>query len=269
MALPMTDILPAQPIARGRTADVFEWGTGYVLKLFHEDFDLASIEYERRIARAVCDSGAKAPAVGELIQVGGRTGLIYQRVDGPSMLNLLLRKPWTMFACARTLAELHAQMHANVFTADIPSQRERLERKLEYAAALSAPLKASLLKALHSLPMGEQVCHGDLHPDNIIMTAQGGFVIDWIDASRGNPLADVARTSVILLGISAEQVPSLFLKWFARAFHAVYLRHYFRLRPQGREEYRRWLPIVAGARLSENIQELEPWLVEQAGKIQV
>ncbi|MBI5298341.1 MAG: phosphotransferase [Chloroflexi bacterium] len=265
----MTDVLPDPPIASGRTADVHAWGEGSVLKLFHPWFDLESIQYEQRITRAVCASGVAAPQVGELVQVGERYGLTYQRVDGPSMLDLLQRKPWTVFACARALAELQAQMHASVFESDIPSQRERLAYKLEHAAALSAAVRTSLLNRLASMPTGAQVCHGDFHPGNVIMTAQGGVAIDWIDASRGNPLADAARTSIILQGLAAGEISNPILKQFARVFHAAYLRHYFHQRPQGREEFRRWLPIVAGARLSEDIQEIESWLLEQAGKSQV
>jgi hypothetical protein len=54
------------------------------------------------------------------------------------------------------------------------------------------------------------------------------------------------------------------LKVLVRVFHSAYLKQYFHLRPGGEEEYRRWLPVVAGARLSENIPELEKWLVTQA-----
>ncbi|MBI4732425.1 MAG: hypothetical protein HY781_09960, partial [Chloroflexi bacterium] len=53
------------------------------------------------------------------------------------------------------------------------------------------------------------------------------------------------------------------MKTFVRLFHAVYLRRYFQLRTSGEAEYRRWLPVVAAARLSENIPELEGWLLEQ------
>jgi hypothetical protein len=54
------------------------------------------------------------------------------------------------------------------------------------------------------------------------------------------------------------------LKLMVRLFHSAYLRKYFRLRPRGETEYRRWLPVVAGARLNENIPELEQWLIQQA-----
>jgi len=45
------------------------------------------------------------------------------------------------------------------------------------------------------------------------------------------------------------------------------LQHYFQLRPEGQEEYQHWLPIMAAARLEENIAEVEGWLMEEAGKL--
>ena len=255
-----------QPLARGRTADVFDWENGYILKLFHNWFSLENIEYEMKIARAVHASGVKTPTVKELVTVQGRNGLVYERVRGESMLTLFQRNPWKVFGYARTLAHLHVQMHACSFTTDVPKQRARLQRKLRDADALSVLLKTALLKSLESLPDADNVCHGDFHPANILLTETDATVIDWIDASGGNPLADVARTSVILLGAAASsQVSNPLLKIFVRTFHAAYVREYFRRKPGGYDEYRRWLPIMAGARLSENITELESWLVKQAG----
>jgi Ser/Thr protein kinase RdoA (MazF antagonist) len=263
----MRHILLDQPLARGRTADVYVWEEGYVLKLFHNWFSLDDIEYEQRIARAVHASGVKTPAVRELVQVKGRNGLIYECADGISMLEMFQRKPWRAIQFGRMLAGLHAQMHECVFEADVPPQCKKLEYKIRNADALPTPLKTTLTTLLLSLPDGNRVCHGDFHPANVLMDGSNTTVIDWIDASRGNPLADVARTSIIMLGAAASaQIPNPVLKVFVRVFHSAYLKHYFRLRPGGEDEYRRWLPIVAGARLSENIPELIKWLVEQAGK---
>ena len=266
----MKEISPDKPIAHGRTADVYDWDDGHILKLFHNWFEFPNIEYEYKIARAVHASGVKAPAVKDLIQFQGRTGLIYERVAGESMFDVIQRKPWMVFKYARILASLHAQMHDCIFdAADIPAQRKRLENKINHASTLSASLKTSLLNALHSRPEGDRVCHGDFHPANVLVSEEDANVIDWMDASRGNPLADVARASIIALGeAESAETPNLFLKGFVKMFHSLYLRHYFRLRPGGEDEYRRWLPIVAGARLSENIPELERWLVKQAEKIE-
>ena len=265
----MKEISLDKPIAHGRTADVYDWDDGHILKLFHNWFELENIEYELKIATAVHASGVTAPAVAQLIQVQGRNGLIYERVAGESMLELFQRKPWMLFAYSRILARLHAQMHEYVFDgADITTQRRRLQNKINHADMLSASLQTSLLNALYSLSEGDRVCHGDFHPANVLISGENARVIDWMDASRGNPLADVARTSIIFLGSAAtKEIPNLFLKIFIKIAHAEYLREYFRLRPNGMDEYYHWLPIVAGGRLSENIPELEKWLLQQARQV--
>lgn len=267
----MKEISLDKPIAHGRTAAVYDWDEGHILKLFHNWFELQNIEYEFKIARAVHASGVKAPEVKELIQIQGRNGLIYERVAGESLLDMFQRKPWMVFRYSRVLASLHAQMHECVFdSAGIPAQSKRLQNKINHADALSTSLKQSLLNALHGsrLPKSDRVCHGDFHPANVLISGNDARVIDWMDASRGNPLADVARTSIILLGAAeSEEIPNPFIKVLVKLFHSIYLRHYFRLRPGGEDEYRRWLPIIAGARLSEGIPELEKWLVQQAGKV--
>ena len=252
-------------IASGRTADVYAWGADQVVKLYHDWFGLEDIQFEQRMAQAVQASGLCVPAVGEIIQVNGRNGLIYQRVDGSLMWEALARQPWRMISLAYRTAELHADLHGIVAPTDLPEQRRRLQRKIEQARALPEELRQRALAALDKLPAGDRICHGDFHPGNILLTGRGEVVIDWIDATRGNPLADLARTSILALGSAATaQVPQKAMKASLRLFHALYLRRYFRLRPGGYAEYRRWLPVVAAARLSENIPELEQWLVTQA-----
>jgi len=203
------------PLARGQTADVHEWGDGQVLKLFHDWFGLEAIEYEQRLARAVHASGVKSPAVGELILFEGRNGLIYEHAGGESMLEMFKSKPWKVLSYARMLAELHTQMHECVFDEEIPAQRTRLQNKINSTGALSPRLKTKLLNALDSLPDGNRVCHRDFHPANVLIAGNDVTIIDWIDATRGNPLADVARASIIALGSSeSAQTPNLLLKLF-------------------------------------------------------
>jgi uncharacterized protein (TIGR02172 family) len=257
----------SQPIALGRTAEIYAWGNGQVLKLFFDWFELSDIEFEQRTNRAVNASGLPVPAPGEIVRVNGRNGLIYERVDGTNMWETLAKQPWGLLEFARQMADLHAEMHTNATRLDLPLQRRRLERKINAAKRLPATLKETALSALATLPDGGSICHGDFHPGNILLTPKRAVVIDWIDASLGNPLADVARTSVIVRGAAnSSQVPNAAMRMGLRLFHSIYLQRYFQLRPGGEQEYRRWLPVVAAARLSENIPELETWLVEEARK---
>ena len=255
-----------KPIAAGRTAEIYPWEEGTVLKLFYDWFDVDSIRYEAQIAQAVSAIGVPAPAVGEIIQVNGRNALVYERLDGSAMWAVMARNPFRLVRCAHSMAAIHAAMHLRGMGTELPPQRQRLLRKIEQAQALPAHLRSKVLAVLESLPDGDRLCHGDFHPQNILITPGGERVIDWMDATRGNPLADVARTSILILGAAAtNQTPNLWMKILVRGFHWIYLRRYFQLRPGGEAEYRRWLPVVAAARLSEQIPELEQWLIANVG----
>jgi len=55
---------------------------------FYDWFGLENIEKEARITRAVHASGLPVPAVGEIVCVNNRYGLVYERVNGISMLEV-------------------------------------------------------------------------------------------------------------------------------------------------------------------------------------
>jgi Ser/Thr protein kinase RdoA (MazF antagonist) len=171
-----------QPIAFGRTSEVYAWQEGQVLKLFYDWLELEGVDYEARLARAIHASGLPVPAVGDIMRVNGHNGLVYQRVDGEPMEKRLSRKPWRVFHYARRAAELHAKMHTSTTQADIPSQRQKLANEIRHAEALSAQLRSKALTALETMPDGDRLSHGDFHPGNILMTAQGEMIIDWMDA---------------------------------------------------------------------------------------
>jgi len=68
-------------IAPGRTADMYTWQEGQVLKLFHDWFKLEDIQYEQRIGSAIHAAGLPVPAEGDILQINGCNGLVYARVD--------------------------------------------------------------------------------------------------------------------------------------------------------------------------------------------
>jgi uncharacterized protein (TIGR02172 family) len=258
-------------IGEGRIAEVFEWddgsrsteGKGQVLKLFRDWCPADWARYEARVARAVHATGLAVPAVGDVIEVDGRWGIVYERVNGVSMLQRLTGRPWTVLRMARTLAELQAAMHSRR-APELPSQRQRLQRRIQAAEPLPPDLKDAALQALARLPEAHAVCHGDFHPDNVLLTARGPVVIDWVDATQGHPLADVARTCLLLRlgGLPSNVARRGFILALRTSFHTAYLRRYFQLRPGSRELLAAWQVPVAAARLEEGIVEEEDRLIE-------
>lgn len=59
---------------------------------------------------------------------------------------------------------------------------------------------ARLLRRLHALP--GRVVHLDLHPDNVMLTPAGPYVIDWANAEEGDPGLDWGMSAVILAQVA-------------------------------------------------------------------
>jgi aminoglycoside phosphotransferase (APT) family kinase protein len=253
-------------LAQGRTAEVFAWGDDQILKLYRDFAPTHWADHELRVGRAVVEAGLAAPAISGLAQVEGRRGLIYERINGPTLLQSVARRPWTLAQAARQLATLHVQMH-NTNRPELPSQREQLHRSIQSAPQLNEGLKTRVWRRLASLPMGTAVCHGDYHPDNILLSARGPIIIDWMTASAGNPTADVARTTLLFLGNSLPPgIPPAQLVFFQavrRLYYTLYLRAYQHLRPMPLLAIQIWLPIMAAARLDEQIPAEEAQLLER------
>jgi uncharacterized protein (TIGR02172 family) len=246
--------LSSTPIAEGRTAEIYDWNDSQIIKLYREWCPPDWVDYEARIARAVYEAGIPSPKAGEIVEVQGRRGLLYQRLEGISMLQDMNARPWMLWKHARSLAELHLKIHAQS-TTGLPSYKERLDYDIRNSKHLSEELKSKALVLLKVLPGGTKICHGDYHPANVLITERGPVVIDWMTASTGSPWTDVARTSLILsIGAKAagKQV-SPTIRTAIKLYHRIYLNRYRALEPDTKHELDRWLPVIAAGRLNENI----------------
>jgi aminoglycoside phosphotransferase (APT) family kinase protein len=255
-------IRPGARIGQGRTAEVFAWGNDRALKLYHAGWPATAAEAEYQKAEAVYKSGAPAPAVHSVMEVDGRHGVVYSRVDGPSLLNHTTARPWTIFHSARLMAEMHARMHA-CRPSGLPAQRVRLRDKIQASQPLPEPLKQAALEALAQLPDDSVLCHGDYHPDNIVLSTDGPVILDWTEATSGHPLADVARTTLMMRHAAVpSHVPGRHIIEAGRMlWYQLYLRRYCQLTSVSPKQVEAWLLPVAAARLSEGIPLVEEQLL--------
>jgi len=241
----MTDEL-GQLIGRGRDAEIYTWGEDQVLKLFFPSRPRIRVEVEAKATRVAHEAGATTPAVGEIIEIDDRYGIVFERIDGPSMAAQLATHIWQLPRVARQSAELQAVIHA-CKTPELISLKDESRTWIEGSDVLDASVKEVVLRRLERLPDGDSLCHGDFHPGNVIMSPRGPVVIDWDCGRRGDPLADVARTWVII-GMGeppADTKGRWLIPFFTAAYYRLYLRRYRQLRPFADKELAVWqLPMV-------------------------
>ncbi len=256
------ELRDARRIGVGRTAEIFAWGEGRVLKLFQAWVPEDWVETEQRGTAAAHRAGVSAPALLGTETVDGRRGLVLERVDGPSLLSVVKERPWRALWAGRLLAEVQAAIHARRVTlAGLPSVRERLRGAIA-RCGLDPRLRERARAALDGLPDGQSLLHGDLHPDNVILTRRGPVVIDWMAAAVGDPLADVARSSMLIrIGCGPEGAPGPLASCLRHLPHAAYLRQYVRLTGASRKAIGRWGLAVGAGRASERIDVERPALL--------
>jgi len=236
-----------KPIAVGRTAEIFPFGDGKVLKLFFPTIPQSWVQKEEDIGQYIMKAHLPVPKVYERTYLYDREGMVYERIEGPALLNELAKKPWKIVKYARMLANLHVKVHEVPAPAELEPQREWARGGIPETTKLPGDLRERVLHLLDSMPEGNQLCHGDFHPGNIILSQRGPIIIDWMTATRGVPSGDVARSAIIL---EAAQVPEgtpmrWLVEWVRKVFLATYLKTYFQLRPDEKRSFITWRTIMA------------------------
>lgn len=187
-------------IGVGNTAKVYEIEDNKVLKLFHTWNTKEAVEYEQHCTKVIESFNFLKPKVYDLVEVEGQLGLIYDKVEGISLLDWLF-KDGDAVTCATYMADLHKSILQNE-SLNVPDYKDVLRGYLLIATAQDQALQESMLQKLDKLEDGNNLCHGDFHPGNIILTKDGCYVIDFINICHGPRLYDISRTAFLM-----EQTP--------------------------------------------------------------
>jgi aminoglycoside phosphotransferase (APT) family kinase protein len=245
-------------IARGNTSDVWRWSDDTVVKVLRPEIPAhwAALEYE--ITRRVREAGLPVPATDGVVEVNGRPGVVLEHVAGPSMWSRMKDDPDEVPRLVEELVDLQEQVLAAGPIEGLPDLAERLHAKIDEAAQLPADERAEAHHLLAGLPTGTALCHGDMHPANVLGSSRGWIIVDWFDAAIGYPLADYARSALLMPPASAVESANRHLDGatvdLLGRLHDAYLASLAR---RGRAEagsFEAWEAVLAVARMSEPVQ---------------
>lgn len=199
-------------LAEGRDSEIFEHGAGKVLRVPRDGRSLVA---EAEVMRYVRSQGYPCPEVHD----AGDGYLVMERLDGPTMMDAAGKPPFPLRRYGHLLADLHERLHR------IPAP----------PWFRPAPVP------------GDRVVHRDLHPLNVIMTADGPVVIDWSNGSAGDPAFDVADAWVLLASASppVSGLDRVVVTFGRRVFLRAFLSRV------DKEAARRALPAAVDNRLTD------------------
>jgi aminoglycoside phosphotransferase (APT) family kinase protein len=259
-------------VARGNTSDVFSWSSTTVIKVLRPDMPSDWARHEAEITRLVREAGFPVPAVEDVVLVEGRPAIVFERVDGLSMWEHMKNAPNDLQGLTSALVDLQCSLHCSPAPAGLPDLQARLIRNVGRAEALTKEDREVAAHLVGVLPAGTALCHGDMHPRNILMSRRGMVLIDWFDAAAGNPVADIARSSLLirpqqtgeldmhhLQGASVEMLAML---------HDRYMSEVLSRRPIDQNDLLSWEAAVAAARLAEPVPKgdlLQIWRAWREG----
>jgi len=227
-------------LGSGKMAEAFHYGD-HVLKLYRDPTNRSVAFGEAAILAIVGEHGLPTPAVHQAGPYAGRWGLVMDRAPGQPLASLAAADPTLLPAALETMVQLQLAIHARTevrLSPLKPRLAERLGR-----ANLDAGLRSSLLSRLAELPEGNRLCHGDFHPFNIIGPPGNAMIVDWPDATSGAPAADVARSYLLMRHGAGHELAD------------AYRERYLAASELTEADIRAWLPIIAAARLAENVPE--------------
>jgi Ser/Thr protein kinase RdoA (MazF antagonist) len=196
-----------EKIGEGAFADVHAWAPGQVLKLFKAGVPRRVCRHEARMTRAVFAAGAPAPEVFGEVNLEGRFGIVLTRLDGPTLLQLLRSGALTFEQTGTILATVCTSVHKTPPPPDVPSLRDWMDGSLRLLGGLLPKHVATdILCLIERLPPEDGLCHCDLHPGNVIMTADGPRIIDWDGAVQAPAALDLACCHISLSELGPEVV---------------------------------------------------------------
>lgn len=239
-------------LGKGKYGEVFEYSldSNLVIKVFNSDYPLNLVYDEFQTSKALEQTDLNIPSAVDIIKSGNHFAIVYEKCSGKNVFQEAIDNPQSLGTSLKDMAQLQASLSKCTnpnFTQKRPSQMDIFKSSIEQVNLYSDERKNRAYSLFKQLPERSCLCHGDFHPENIIITNQGLKAIDWANSRIGNPTADLART---LLSIEYMPMPQELAEKFngsRKELAEFYFNEYIKNidYPLSLEEVAKWKIIVS------------------------
>ncbi|MCK1997929.1 aminoglycoside phosphotransferase family protein [Psychrobacillus psychrodurans] len=227
------------PIAIGNTAQIYLY-ENKIVKVFNDFLPDTESSYEANKQKFAHSCGLSVPKIFDVTTINGKQAIIMEFVKGKTIGNILSENMDQAEYYMNISIDIQRKIHM-IGADSLEPMSLKLSRQIESAQQLDKRNKSALLQKMDTIIYKKRLCHGDFHMFNLIMSDNNLVtIIDWVDSSAGDIRADVYRTYLLYEQFSIELAD-------------MYLRLYCQKSGLSKDDIFQWAPIIAGARLSENV----------------
>lgn len=269
-------------IGTGAKSDVIYWEEGKVVKLFKNPEDGYKIDEGNGLNsfNREYDLSTKLPKVLDfvpkahgVVEHDGRKGIIFDYIQGESLLSHFMKNPFKIKKIGQITAEIQAKLHAIDYKSI--GLDAILERGVKFAMEyindrdLVPPTLCEKLKQYidqrNLSGKGDVLIHGDFHPGNIILSDDKPYLIDWGASYLAPPGVGVCYTKMFsLVGPLMIDNPVLrsILGYFGKSVGKAHVKAYKKITGLEQDSIDEWMPILAAGLLSWRKKPVTRWAMK-------
>jgi len=209
-----------------------------VIKVLPPGTPRQAAEDEAAVTRLVREYGVEAPFTHGVVEVDGTVGVEFDAVIGPTYTQWVLDHLGQLNRLVEFFTHEHHELHMHKVP-ELPPLKRVLEARIE---AMNGP--EELRRRLRSMPDGDWLLHWNFHPDNVMVSVDGPVTYHWSQAARGDYLADVARTSLLLDDWTPRPEEREAVERIKERFHRAYLYEYIKACGRTDDELEAWKDLL-------------------------
>lgn len=235
-------------VGEGNTAELYTVSNERIRKIFKTHVPIEMIMKEYLIGKSIEAIDVKTPKIYTLFCSDSERYIEMEYIQGTDFLHDFTVTSSESFIAQ--LAELQLAVHRQTVKS-VPSLYEVIQDKLVMLPADMKQQGEDLFSRVISHPSSSShLLHGDFHPQNILKTSTNDLVvIDWNDATSGPPIADVARTLLLMRTAGDDLLTDETRVRICRLYYTIYTsKSIIRL-----SELENWIRLCALLRTQEQL----------------